>query len=97
MANRATLHRRCSKIKTISINNIITHCLFTILKKMQPDYLTCVVITSNNQKREVLTFIKACSRLFVVHPNRTGTTHHYKFKTQELVAALGCSLLIGCW
>jgi len=37
--------------------------------------------------REALTFIKACGWLFVVHPKRISTTHHYKFKTQELVAA----------
>jgi hypothetical protein len=71
--------------------------LFITKNKLQPDYLTLCVITSNNQMREVLTFIKACGWLFVVHPNRTGTTHQYKFKTQELVAALSCSLLIGCW
>jgi hypothetical protein len=42
--------------------------------------------------REALTFIKAGGWLFVVHPSRTGTTHHYKFKTQELVAE-NCSSL----
>ena len=60
--------------------------LFITKNKLQPDYLTLCVITSNNQMREALTFIKACGWLFVVHQTELAQ-HHYKFKTQELVAA----------
>jgi len=49
--------------------------LFITKNKLQPDYLTLCVITSNNQMREALTFIKACGWLFVV-PMKKENKHN---------------------
>jgi hypothetical protein len=55
MVNTAALHAGSSKIEQ---HYKVYQPLFITKNKLQPDYLTLCVTTSNNQKREALTLIK---------------------------------------
>jgi hypothetical protein len=65
--------------------NIATRLLNTVLSR---------VIIKSVKYRPLLKHVAGC---FVVHVTELAQQHHYKFKTQEILAAPHCSLLIGCW